>query len=86
MDEVQLAERLIAYDTSRRAGLRHATDFVAGWLDARGLPVQQLEVEGRECLVVRTGTGPLRLVLHGHLDVVPGHPAQLLPRGAGGRL
>jgi len=32
VDEVLLAERLIAYDTSRRSGIRLATDFVAGRL------------------------------------------------------
>lgn len=86
MDEVLLAERLIAYDTSRRAGLSQATDFVAGWLEARGAAVERREIEGRRCLIARVGTGPLRLVYHGHLDVVPGHPEQFVPRVEGGRL
>ena len=86
MDEVQLAERLIAYDTSRRTGIGLATDFVAGWLEARGAAVEQIETGGRRCLVAGVGSGPVRLVYHGHLDVVPGHPQQFTPRLAGGRL
>src|SRR5688572_11277753 len=73
VDEVLLAERLIAYDTSRRAGIGLATDFVAGWLEARGARVERLTpIGGRRCLIARVGAGPARLILHGHLDVVPG--------------
>ncbi|HEX2508073.1 MAG TPA: M20/M25/M40 family metallo-hydrolase [Miltoncostaeaceae bacterium] len=86
MDEVLLAERLIGYDTSRRSGIGLATDFVAGWLEAQGAAVQRMETGGRRCLVARVGTGSTRLVLHGHLDVVPGHPEQFAPRVENGRL
>ena len=86
MDEVLLAERLIGYDTSRRSGIGLATDFVAGWLEARGATVERMETAGRRCLVARVGSGATRLVFHGHLDVVPGHPEQFTPRLEGGRL
>ena len=58
MDEVLLAERLIAYDTSRRSGLSQATDFVAGWLEARGAHVDPVETGGRRSLMARGGPGP----------------------------
>jgi succinyl-diaminopimelate desuccinylase len=86
VDEVLLAERLIAYDTSRRSGIGQATDFVAGWLEARGASVDRVETGGRRSLVARVGSGPLRLIFHGHIDVVPGHPEQFAPRIDGGRL
>ena len=86
VDEVLLAERLIAYDTSRRSGIGQATDFVAGWLEARGASVESVETGGRRSLVARVGSGPLRLIFHGHIDVVPGHPEQFEPRIEGGRL
>lgn len=86
MDEVLLAERLIAYDTSRRSGIGQATDFVAGWLEARGATVSRIEHGGRRSLVARVGSGPIRVIYHAHLDVVPGHPGQFEPRVEGGRL
>ena len=45
-----------------------------------------METGGRRCLVARVGSGATRLVLHGHLDVVPGHAEQFSPRVEGGRL
>jgi succinyl-diaminopimelate desuccinylase len=86
VDEVQLAERLIAYDTSRRSGLRLAMDFVEGWLSSRDVPVVKREVGGRTCLLASVGSGPAHVVLHGHLDVVPGHEDQFAPTRSGGRL
>ncbi len=86
MDEVQLAERLIAYDTSRRSGIGLATDFVAGWLEASGAEVRRLSLEGRQCLIAGVGAGERTILLHGHLDVVPGHPRQFVPRRAGPKL
>jgi succinyl-diaminopimelate desuccinylase len=86
VDEVLLAERLIAYDTSRRSGIGQATDFVAGWLEARGAAVSQVETGGRRSLVARVGDGPTRVIFHGHIDVVPGHTGQFAPRIDGGRL
>ncbi len=86
VDEVQLAQRLIAYDTSRREGLGLAMDFVAGWLEGRGVDVQRVTTGGRTALIAGIGDGPRRVIFHGHLDVVPGHPAQFAPRLVDGRL
>lgn len=86
MEELQLAERLIAYDTSRRSGLRHALDFIAGWLDGRGVSVRRAQVEDREAIVARAGGDGIRVIYHGHIDVVPGLPGQFSPRVDGNRL
>jgi succinyl-diaminopimelate desuccinylase len=86
VDEVLLAERLIGYDTSHRDAIAPCTDFVAGWLEARGAAVRHIETAGRRCLLARAGDGPVRIILHGHLDVVPGHADQFRPRIEGGRL
>ncbi|MEW6583855.1 MAG: M20/M25/M40 family metallo-hydrolase, partial [Actinomycetota bacterium] len=86
MDEVQLAERLIGYDTSRRSDLRVAMDFAAGWLEARDIPVETGGVRGREYLRARVGSGTRRILWHAHLDVVPGHEEQFVPRRSGDRL
>ncbi|MBU6363656.1 MAG: M20/M25/M40 family metallo-hydrolase [Acidobacteria bacterium] len=86
MDEVRLAERLIAHDTSDPAGLAVAMDFAAGWLEGRGADLTRHDLGDREALIARAGSGPVRIIFHGHIDVVPGHPDQFSPRIEGNRL
>jgi len=80
VEEARLAERLIAHDTSDAAGLAVATDFVAGWLEGRGADVTRRTYGDREVLMSRAGDGPVKIVFHGHLDVVPGRADQFAPR------
>lgn len=77
MDERLLAEQLIGYDTSNPEGLRTAAAFVKGWLEAREIPVQELDHRGLPVLLAQVGPaqGPC-VIFHGHLDVVPAHPDQ----------
>ncbi len=87
MDERALAERLIAFDTSSAEGLRRAAEFVGGWLESRDIKAEQTTARGLP--VTRAEVGPEgapTLVLHGHLDVVPGGPGQFEPRVEGDRL
>jgi succinyl-diaminopimelate desuccinylase len=84
---VALATRLIGYDTSAPEGVLEAAGFVEGWLEARGIGVVTEEVRGLP--VLRAEVGPEEaptVVLHGHLDVVPGRPGQFEPRLDGDRL
>jgi succinyl-diaminopimelate desuccinylase len=87
MDERVLAERLISYDTSTPDGIRSAAGFVKGWLESVEIDVRADEFHGLPVLSadIGRGGGPI-LVLHGHIDVVPGHPEQFLPRVEGDRL
>ena len=87
MDERALAERLITYDTSQPDGLRAAAGFVKGWLEAREIDVQDHAFNEMPVLTATVGPseGPT-IVLHGHLDIVPGHPEQFTPRVEGDRL
>jgi succinyl-diaminopimelate desuccinylase len=87
MDERVLAERLITYDTSTSDGLRAAVGFVKGWLEARDVPVTDREIGGLPVLMADIGPahGPC-VILHGHVDVVPAHPEQFVPRIEGDRL
>ncbi|MFN2613088.1 MAG: M20 family metallopeptidase [Solirubrobacterales bacterium] len=86
-EAVELARRLIAYDTSRAEGLRDAAGFVRGWLSSRGIATTEGEARGLPVTMAEVGPaeGPT-LVLHGHLDVVPGHQEQFVPRRTGDRL
>lgn len=87
MRESSLTERLISYDTSTLEGIRAAAEFVTGWLEARDVEVADAVHNGRPLLAATVG-GEQRptVVLHGHLDVVPGRPEQFHPRVEGDRL
>jgi succinyl-diaminopimelate desuccinylase len=89
VDERVLAERLISYDTSRPDVLVAAAGFVKGWLESRDIEVRDHDHHGVPVLVAEIGPDGDDLpcvVLHGHVDVVPGHEAQFEPRVEGDRL
>ena len=87
MDERALTERLITYDTSTLEGMQAAAGFVKGWLEARDVEVTGATHNGRPLLTATVGPeGAQTIVLHGHLDVVPGRPEQFEPRIDGDRL
>ena len=81
MDERALTERLITYDTSTLEGMQAAAGFVKGWLEARDVEVTGGTTTAARCWPRPSAprAGPT-VVLHGHLDVVPGHPEQFEPR------
>jgi succinyl-diaminopimelate desuccinylase len=87
MDERVLCERLITYDTSTADGIHSAAGFVKGWLEARDIDVHAESNSGLPVLAATVGAadGPT-IVLHGHLDVVPGEPGQFKPHVDGDRL
>jgi succinyl-diaminopimelate desuccinylase len=87
MDERALTERLLTYDTSTLEGMQSAAGFVKGWLEARDVEVKGTVHNGRPVLAATIGPpGGPTIVLHGHLDVVPGRPEQFTPRVEGDRL
>jgi succinyl-diaminopimelate desuccinylase len=89
VDERALAERLIAYDTSQAEELAAAAAFVKGWLEAREIAVREHAHNGLPVLVAEVGAAGSEsptVILHGHLDVVPGHEEQFAPRVEGDRL
>jgi succinyl-diaminopimelate desuccinylase len=89
VDERVLAERLIRYETSRPDDLVAAAGFVKGWLESRDIQVRDHDHNGLPVLVAETGARDAEapcVVLHGHLDVVPGRPEQFEPRIEGDRL
>jgi succinyl-diaminopimelate desuccinylase len=85
--ERALCERLITYDTSTQEGINAAAGFVKGWLEAREIDVKDGSHNGVPVLAATVGPadGPT-VVLHGHVDVVPGRAEQFVPRVEGDRL
>src|SRR5438105_1201304 len=89
VDERVLAERLISYETSRAEELVAAAGFVKGWLESRDIEVRHHDHNGLPVLVAEVGPADPDIptvVLHGHLDVVPGRREQFQPRIEGDRL
>jgi succinyl-diaminopimelate desuccinylase len=88
MDQlVALAERLISYDTSKTDPIHEAAGFIKGWLEARGIEARQDWVRDLPVTFAEVGSGPGPcIVLHGHIDVVPGYPEQFEARIEGDRL
>ncbi len=88
MDERLLTETLIGYDTSTAEGIRQCSGFVKGWLEARDIATRQVAVRDLPVTIAEIGPAdaPATLLLHGHLDVVPGLPGQFEPRVEGERL
>jgi succinyl-diaminopimelate desuccinylase len=85
--EQALAERLITYDTSTLDGVRAAAGFIKGWLEARDVEAKDGTHNGLPVIAATVGSesGPT-IILHGHLDVVPGRQEQFEPRVEGDRL
>jgi succinyl-diaminopimelate desuccinylase len=84
---IALAKRLIAYETCEPEAISEAAGFVKGWLEARGIEVEDDEVRGLPVIKAEVGPeGAPTVVLHGHLDVVPGLAGQFDPRVEGDRL
>jgi len=84
---VALAERLVRYETSSPEAVLECAGFIEGWLDARGIGVESDEVRGLPVLRAEVGPeGAPTVVLHGHIDVVPGQAGQFEPRVDGDRL
>ncbi|HVL94530.1 MAG TPA: M20/M25/M40 family metallo-hydrolase [Solirubrobacteraceae bacterium] len=86
MDERALAERLITYDTSTADGIRAAAGFVKGWLESAEVEVSTLDFHDLPVLTAAVGDGGPTIILHGHIDVVPGFAEQFVPRVEGDRL
>jgi succinyl-diaminopimelate desuccinylase len=87
MHEQALTERLITYDTSTIEGVQAAAGFVKGWLEARDVEAKDGTHRGLPVIAATVGAeeGPT-VVLHGHLDVVPGAQHQFQPRIEGDRM
>jgi succinyl-diaminopimelate desuccinylase len=88
MEERTLTEELIGYDTSSSEGIKLCAGFVKGWLEARDIVANQIPVRDLPVTIAEVGPedAPHTLLLHGHLDVVPGRPEQFTPRLDGDRL
>ncbi|MCW2925616.1 MAG: family metallopeptidase [Thermoleophilia bacterium] len=78
-DELALSERLMRFDSSHPEGIRTCTDFALGWLEGHEIRARTFDLDGLPVLDATVGEGPVTVVLHAHLDVVPGKKDQFIP-------
>lgn len=78
-DELKLAQRMISYDTSHADGIKACVGYLTGWLEARDIDYSSFSVHGLPVVVAQVGSGPVTIVLHTHIDVVPGSEGQFIP-------
>ena len=85
-----MTRRLVRFRSYTPGVARSAIDFIHGWFEARGLEAVRYKGAGPNgdltSLVVRVGSGEPRLLLHGHVDVVPGEEGQFDPYEDSGEL
>ena len=85
-----LTRQLVRYRSYTPGAAESAMDFINGWFGARGLETIRYSGAGPRgeltSLVVRVGSGEPRILLHGHVDVVPGEQSQFEPREEGDEL
>lgn len=78
-NELQLAQRLMSFDSSCDEGIRTCTDFALGWLEGHDISARTFDLDGLPVLEATVGEGPVTVVLHAHLDVVPAKKDQFIP-------
>jgi succinyl-diaminopimelate desuccinylase len=85
-----LTRRLVRYRSYTPGATESTMDFISGWFEARGLDTIRYGGVGSRgelsSLAVRVGSGSPKILLHGHLDVVPGEEEQFEPYEKDGKL
>ena len=79
-----LTRQLVRYRSYTPGVAQSTMDFINGWFGARGLETTRYGGVGPKgeltSLVVRVGSGEPKILLHGHVDVVPGEEGQFEAR------
>src|SRR5919199_832639 len=87
---LSLTRRLVRFRSYTPGVARSVIDFIHGWFEVRGLRALRYKGAGLHgdltSLVVRIGAGEPRVLLHGHVDVVPGEERQFDPYEERGEL
>lgn len=86
MDCIEITKELIKIDSSNLKGANKAINFCKNILTTNGLKPEIIEINGFKTLICNIGSGNKKVILNGHLDVVPGTPDQFIPYVENGRL
>lgn len=83
---IELLKNLIKIQSDSVEGANKALDYCANWLEENGQEVTVHQNNGCKMLTAVKGQGTETLIWNGHVDVVPGHPDQFIPREEAGRI
>lgn len=86
MDCIEITKELIKIDSSSLKGANDAINFCENVLLSDGLKAKILENNGFKILVCTIGCGDKKVILNGHLDIVPGKDNQFTPHIDGEKL
>lgn len=82
----KLTAQLIRLKNTNQENINRSILFCAEWLQKAGVETRVLENNGLKMVVAELkGTGP-RIMLNGHVDVVPGNPGQFTPKVQDGKI
>lgn len=86
MDCIEITKELIKIDSSNLKDANKAIDFCEGILLSHGLKTEIIENNGFKTLICTIGSGDKKIILNGHLDIVPGKAEQFVPYIEDGKL
>jgi succinyl-diaminopimelate desuccinylase len=86
MDCIEITKELIKIDSSNLEGANDAINLCNSILLSNGLKTKIIENNGFKTLICTIGTGHRKIILNGHLDVVPGKHKQFTPYIKDGKL
>lgn len=86
MDCIEITKELIKIDTSHLEGANKGIEFCHSLLKSNGLKTTVIENKGFKTLICNIGEGDKKIILNGHLDVVPAKKVQFIPFEKDGKL
>ncbi|MEK3937270.1 ArgE/DapE family deacylase [Sporosarcina sp. FSL W7-1349] len=87
--EIELTKTLIKYKAVKPNEINSCMDFCSAWLQEHGMNVEVLENEGLKIIVANLpnkNKSLPKVILNGHIDVVPGGEGVFQPRIEDGKL
>lgn len=86
MDCIEITRELIKIDSSNLEGANKAINFCQNILLSHGLKTEVIDNNGFKTLICTIGSGDKKIILNGHLDIVPGKAEQFIPYIEDGKL
>lgn len=82
----QLLEQFVSVDSSNIENTNHLIHMCNAWLQQNNIETTILSNQGYDILIAKIGKGDKKIILNGHLDVVPAQPKLFTPRIQGDKM